>query len=329
MHIRIIQQGLRLQTRYVINQDHQLAPSNDRAAPTVWIDLFHPNAKERSEIGKELDIILPNHADMHQIEYTNRFSKKERSFHFCLDILTKAAPMPENHIISLILTPEKLLTIRYAEVSVFNSLTNQSDQHPVKDHLEVFLLILRKIIGHVADIFELIGEQADQLNMGLIGSRKRGKQHAKRLNHTLSEVNYLRTLLSKSYHSLSGLTSLMSFFNDADTEIEMNESFMKHLSYLRLDVSNLIQYSEHLTEKLEFSLQSTLGLINVEQTQIIKIFTVLAMIFMPPTLIASIYGMNFSFMPELKSPYAYPIVLVVMLISSIIPYRYFKKKGWI
>lgn len=316
-----------MHVKYVL-ENQILTPSEDTKQP-VWIDLKHPNFKERAQIGQEAGIVLPTHADMHQIEYSNRFSKQERSFHFCLDVLTKAAPLPESHVISLILTPDKIITVRYAEINIFSSIIDQAQQHPLKDHLELFLLIFRKILGGIADIFELIGEQSDQLNMNLIGVRKRGKQQVKRLNNTLSAISYLRALLSKAYHSLAGLSSLVAFFNDPDTEIETNANFMTHLTYLRLDINNLIQHSEHLTEKLEFGLQATLGLINVEQTQIIKIFTVLAMIFMPPTLIASIYGMNFEFMPELKSPYAYPIVLVAMLISSILPYRFFKRKGWI
>jgi magnesium transporter len=121
---------------------------------------------------------------------------------------------------------------------------------------------------------------------------------------------------------------MLSFFPIGYAKL-CSETMPADLPSLTHDIKVMIDHGEYLTQKIEFQLETTLGLINLEQTYIIKTFTVLAMIFMPPTLIASIYGMNFKNIPELSLPYAYPLCLLLMLATSIIPYKIFKSKGWI
>ena len=106
------------------------------------------------------------------------------------------------------------------------------------------------------------------------------------------------------------------------------ESVARYRSMSR-DVLALSDHASFLANKSSFMLQATLGLINIEQNNIIKIFSVAAAVFLPPTLIASIYGMNFHFMPELDKSYGYPLALVLMTFSAVIPYVYFRRRGWL
>ncbi len=182
----------------------------------------------------------------------------------------------------------------------------------------------------MADVFELIDEKSDELSVYLVGSSQgfaKTKQN-KYLSKTLREINYLESLLGKSYQSLSSLRLLIAFFDETQHDIFTPEE-CKRLETMTQDIDSLAKHAEHLVQKFNFQLQSTLGLINVEQTQIIKIFTVLAMVFMPPTLIASVYGMNFKFMPELNVLFGYPAAIGLMVFTALIPYYLFKRKGWI
>ena len=135
--------------------------------------------------------------------------------------------------------------------------------------------------------------------------------------------NTLESLISMTYQSLSSLDMLINY---------LEQSILPNLvdfKALKRDIFSLLKQADYLNQKVVFQLDSTLGLINIEQMGIVKIFTVLAMVFMPPTLIASIYGMNFKYMPELSFYFGYPILLGVMTLSAYFPWVIFRRKGWI
>ncbi len=269
---------------------------------------------------------------MHQLEFSNRFYQEDEALYLSIHVVTKAAPIPESHVITFILSKNILITLRYSDPNPIEMFIEQLGRRKfyAKDSFEVFLLLLNKVVGTVADIFELIDEKAEELSSFLVGSSQgfsRSKQN-KQLSKTLLDINYLESLLGKCYQSLSSLRLLVSFFDETQHELFSSED-CRRLDTLTQDIDSLTKHAEHLTQKFNFQLQSTLGLINVEQTQIIKMFTVLAMIFMPPTLIASIYGMNFKFLPELDFKFGYPAAIGLMLITALVPYYLFKRKGWI
>lgn len=156
----------------------------------------------------------------------------------------------------------------------------------------------------------------------------KGRGNSQVLHDALGQINNLQNLLSKGYQSLSSMRLALSFVKQIHfktTPEPMSEEFIT----LEQDISTLLDHAEYLTQKLEFQLEASIGLISLEQSNIIKTFTVLAMIFMPPTLIASIYGMNFRFMPELFTVWGYPFSIFLMIVSALLPYRFFRKRGWI
>lgn len=319
-------------TKFLIDKKNKLVQGAS-LAEAVWIDAMMPTLQERDQLEKELNILLPLHHEMHQIEFSNRFYQENNALYLSVVIVTKAAPLPESHIISLIITKDKLITLRFSAPKAIQNLIEQIEQRHifVNDHLDIFISLLERMLGATADVFELIGEQSDELAMSLIGTinKKNGTQSSnKNLNKKLREINYLQSLLGKGYQSLASLGLLISFSQQECPKL-FKRALPDSMITLNHDIHHLVKHSEHLTQKLGFELQSTLGLINIEQNQIIKTFTVLAMVFMPPTLIASIYGMNFQHMPELGSTYGYPIALIIMVCSAFLPYRFFKRKGWI
>ncbi|MFI4938237.1 MAG: CorA family divalent cation transporter [Candidatus Berkiellales bacterium] len=319
-------------TNFSVDSDHFLVKSVLSSSQIFWSDVFDPTQEERSQIEEENNIILPLHHEMHQIEFSNRYYEDNGALYLSLNVVTKAAPFPESHVVVFVLADKKLITLRYSDPNPIKNFTDQLDihPHPVKNHYDIFLLLLRSIVGNVADMFELIGVETDMLAQEIVQTinLKNGSQKGKDLNKSLRSINNLEHLLAKSHQSLSGLLMLVGYFQQIENK-QILEGLQGRLDNLKIDINALLKNGEYLNQKLGFQLQSTLGQINIEQTQIIKIFTVIAMVFMPPTLIASIYGMNFHNMPELTLPFAYPIALIVMLGSALLPYRFFKKKGWI
>jgi len=319
-------------TYFTINAQAALTKSATFADNLVWIDISAPDDEERLSLEEKLDVNLPLHHEVHQLEFSNRFFEKNHVLYLSIQMITRAAPVPESHIVTFILSQNRLITLRYTDPNPIQNFIQQVVDKPQKinNAMEIFLLLLQKAIGINADMFELIDSESDELAISLIGyteaSGQKSQSHEKKLNLILRKINYLQSLLAKSNQSLSSLRLLMVYYQNAQ------KSFFGdavNLSTLDQDIQMLSKHGEHLIQQLGFQLQSALGLINIEQTQIIKIFTVLAMVFMPPTLIASIYGMNFHNMPELSLPFAYPIALLVMLSSSLLPYLFFKRKGWI
>ena len=144
----------------------------------------------------------------------------------------------------------------------------------------------------------------------------------------MQELGSNGDLNAKAWESLASLNRLNGFFGQAAAS-ELDEDIRSRLMTLTRDISALRDQVKFLTSKINFLLDATLGMVNIEQNNIIKIFSIAAVIFLPPTLIASIYGMNFNVMPELNWYYGYPLSIGIMLLSGWLPYKYFKLKKWL
>lgn len=318
-------------TNFSIGPNGNLEPTSG-ANPIIWTDAFRPTQEERDALEKETQAVLPLHNEMHQIEYSNRFYEENGVLYLSVNIVTRVEPMAEIHVVTFILTPQRLITLRYTDPSPVRTFINKLAIHPqaVKNHGELFVLLIETFVGSIADIFELVDMQTDTLTATLMGTmnQKSEATYSKLLNKSLHKINYLENIASKCSQSLSSMVLLLGYLRHLrEKNLQLHHSI--NLEITQNDLTVLLKHGDFLTQKLSFLLQLVLGKINMEQTYIIKIFTILAMVLMPPTLIASIYGMNFHIIPELSFTYGYPMALCAMLISAFVPYRVFKKKGWV
>lgn len=317
-------------TKFCANERNDLVRTEGALGQAWWVDVLNPTIAEHNQLNKELQILLPWHHEIHQLEFSNRFYEETGALYLSLPIITKAAPIPESHVITLILTAKALVTLRYSDPNPIQSFQDRIDLQPIKinNHFEIFYLILERFVGSLADTFELIEAKSDELGLVLMGSIDNKGSTKPNLNKKLRQINYLQNLLAKAHQSLANINLLLAFFQQEVPRIFASYP-MPDFTTLKEDIHHLSKHGENLSHKMGFQLQASLGLINIEQTHTIKIFTVLAMIFMPPTLIASIYGMNFTHMPELAFRFGYPLALGAMVVSAYLPYRFFKLKGWI
>ena len=193
----------------------------------------------------------------------------------------------------------------------------------------VLVALLEAIVDRLADILERAGRDIDQISRAVFRHRADKPTRSHDFQEMLEAIGRKGDLTSNIRDSLVTLERLVGFLCQAMLPRKNGRDMRDRVKTLARDIRSLEDHASFLSQKITFLLDATLGMINIEQNAIIKIFSVAAVVFLPPTLVASIYGMNFEFMPELGWHLGYPLALVVMIGSAILPYLYFKRRGWL
>jgi magnesium transporter len=269
---------------------------------------------------------------MREVESSSQIYREGQAAFMTIRIMDiTAGPSPRLTAATFILTPDHLVTLRYGNPSPFRvfseRLAAQSDL--LDDPKSTLIGLLETIVDRVADILEGVGDQLDKVSEYLFTEHSSISldSPALDLGDTLQSIGRNGDLASRvreSLHSIDRITPALRRKQDDPLPKELAE----RLSTIKLDIRSLLDHDAYLTSKIQFLLDSNLGLINIQQDAIIKLFSVAAVIFLPPTLIASIYGMNFEHMPEFKWIHGYPFALALMVVSSVVPYWYFKRRRW-
>ena len=237
---------------------------------------------------------------------------------------------PESTAITFILSNDRLITNRYIDTRPFRNFVSYAERHPAACNSPVVILagLMESITERIADTLERVGNDLEAVS-GSIFQIGQNKHKAKRdLRGLLERIGFNGELNSKARESLVSVARILVFLQQS-TMVQMNDEQRSRFRSIATDVAALSDHSSFLGSKVSFLLEATLGLINLEQNNIIKIFSVAAVMFMPPTLIASVYGMNFMHMPELKWMFGYPFALSLMFGSILGIYIYFKRRGWL
>jgi magnesium transporter len=298
----------------------------------IWIDMVTPTKEEESAIESVLGIEVPTPEEMREVESSSQIYREGQAAFMTIRIMDiTAGPSPRLTAATFILTPDHLVTLRYGNPSPFRvfseRLAAQSDL--LGDPKSTMIGLLETIVDRIADILEGVGDQLDKVSEYLFTEHSSISLDtpALDLGDTLQSIGRNGDLASRvreSLHSIDRITPALRRKQDDPLPKELAE----RLSILKLDIRSLLDHDAYLTSKIQFLLDSNLGLINIQQNAIIKLFSVAAVIFLPPTLIASIYGMNFEHMPEFKWIHGYPFALALMVVSSVVPYWYFKRRRW-
>lgn len=300
----------------------------------VWFDLLSPDESEISNIESYFEIELPSIEEMHEIESSSRFYKKDNAVFMTATIITNSeTDTPQSSSITFILKENKLITLRYDTPKSFSMFiekhTKKSSRYLINGE-KALLGLIESFIDRLSDVLEWINRDIESLSLSTFQSDNEKKLRTDGLQKSLFKIGKLGDLNGKVRETLMSLSKLLRFFSiSIPRDANKKNKIIDQIYKLTKDVSSLADHGNFLSNKITFLLDATLGLISIEQNSIIKIFSVAAVIFLPPTLIASIYGMNFSNMPELSTKYGYPIAIIAMIFSSIIPYLYFKSKKWL
>lgn len=319
---------------------------------TVWIDLIEPSLEEEKTIEKALSIEAPTREEMDKIEVTSPFYKEGESYYMTITALNKADKQyPEGTAIIFILNKRCLVTVRYARPKAFSYFAGRAMRNSALCNSPEIILegLIESMVHSVADVLEKTGNEIDQLLIDVFEKPKEFESESAKKNKTwkqhipdkentasnyytniIKRVGKTGNLISKIRESLVSINRMLLFFGQVEDIQTSSKKEHKNRSHsISLEIQSLTEYANFLAQRNSFLLDATLGMINVEQNMIIKIFTVAAAVFLPPTLIASIFGMNFKFMPELDWVFGYPAALFLIVSSAILPYYFFKKKGWL
>lgn len=327
-------------TCYNFEQDamqfRQLEAGETITPKSIWIDILNPTQDEEESIEKQLDIQIPTREEIWKNEVLNRFYEQDGVYYMTLAIITKVdTPYPQTSTVTIILSKNYLVTLRYITPTSFNNFIARLLKKPKKFNTcsKVLEGLLEEVITRVAHNSEIVVGELDNLSHHVFGThvlsnskKKKATSSSDVLKDTLKSLGKCADLNSKIGESLHSMQRLLNFFSQIHGGKKDLEAAIK---ILQTDVSALSQQTHFLSNKINFLQDATLGMINIEQNMIIKIFSVMAVFFLPPTLFSSIYGMNFKHMPELEWIYGYPFALSLMVSCAILSYVYFRRKGWL
>lgn len=302
---------------------------------TVWIDLLNIDNKEEQIIEDFLGIDIPTNQEISQIEVSRRLYVENNAFYITTTLISNNLEFPDNDYVLFILHANILITIRYTEVKAFNvfikaldnPLTKYSKDHMLCSANAIFLKLLSNIIERMADVIEYVNESLDHHNQLILSNSIDVKKNIQ-YNNILYQIGNNGQILSKGRQSLVSLNRAINYA----LKIPMfckNDEYSNILNTLQLDIASISDFAQFVSQDLMFLLDATLGMIAIEQNNISKKFSVLAVLFFPPTLIASIYGMNFENMPELTFKYGYPTAIACMIAFTLFALKLLKHKKWL
>jgi magnesium transporter len=297
----------------------------------IWFDLVSPTIAEDKLLERHLGIAVPTREEMLEIEVTSRLYVENGARYMTATMMCQSdTDTPKTTAVTFILSGHRLVTVRYDDPKPFMIVGNKLCRaSPAGTTGETAMMeLLDAVIDRAADILERIGADVDQVSHDIF-EPEQSTSSSRNYRNILKAIGRKGDLTSKVRESLVSIGRLLLYLaNEADT-MKWAKDQRGELRGMQRDVHSLSDHAAYLSNKITFLLDAMLGVVNLEQNNIIKLFSVVAVVFMPPTLIASVYGMNFEIMPELKWQYGYLVAIVAMIFAAIGPLAYFKWKKWL
>ena len=299
----------------------------------LWIDLLDPTREEEALAEKLLGTNIPTRAQLAEIEPSSRFHQTNGITYLTMSVLHGVdAGQPGSDPIGFILTDKHIVSVRYIDPKPFIIFAENMYAEPetVGDARTLLVRLLDAIVDRLADEFEVAGKEVEAISRQIFSHRNyRAKRHPEaRLEVLLLRIGKVQQLLAKLRETSVSTTRLLTFLSSI-AAIEEDGANRRHVDSLIADTKALSDHSNFVGDNLTFLLDASLGLISLEQNLVMKLFSVFAVVFMPPTLIAGLYGMNFEHMPELEWVYGYPFALTLIAASAIIPVWIARRRGWL
>jgi len=288
-------------------------------------------------VEKATKLVVPSLHDLSEIENSSRLRAEKGALYVNAPLIYRTdSDEPIATPVGFVLTPDRLISVRFAELSPFAAVTKRklASEAPELSSAAVFSDLMEAIVDRLADVLERIAAELDVLSRRLFHAaptkpsrQRRSVAESVSLRVLLRRVGRNGDLVSKIRDSLLGIARIISFVLSLAVEW-LPTDVKPRLETVRQDVASLNDYDAHLANKVQLLLDATLGMINIDQNNIIKVLAVVSVVGIPPTLVASMYGMNFKHMPELEWAWGYPYGLAVIAASAILPLLWFKWRRW-
>jgi magnesium transporter len=309
-------------------------PATPHAAHKVsWLDLLDPTPDEQAIVESDYGLELPSRQDLSAVESSSRAFEENGVLFMSIPAASHGhegdePPSP----IGFVLSKDVLVTIRYAPSRSFDSAMARYARCETGSSAEAFAVVVEDIVGGTADRLEDIAAALDKVSRSVFRRQRVRRQSEMRSNealrNTLIDVGNAGERLSQMRNRVVGLQRIVPFAAEPP-RAWIPDGVRSRLRVVQGDLASLADYENHLSGKVQFLLDAVLGFINTRQNDIFAVLTIVSVVGIPPTLVASIYGMNFKNMPELDWAWGYPFGLGMIFLSTIVPLLWFKWRGWL
>ena len=299
----------------------------------VWLDLLEPSPEEERLVEQRLGLDIPTREEMREIESSARLYEEAGALYLTATVVTRLdTQLPENSQITFILRGSRLVTNRYVDPLPFRRFIAHTERHPQANTTAEAVLasILEFIIERIADVIERVGADIDKASAEIFGRHMQAgttRPRARDFRKLLEQIGQGGELISKARESLASLARLLAFVQQSN--VKFPSEVRDRLGTMSKDVVAMSDHAGFLATNLNFILDATLGLINIDQNNILKIFSVVTVMLLPPSVIGALFGMNFSHIPTLQEPWGFWAALGLMVLSSVVPFLWFRRKGWL
>lgn len=302
----------------VIMPEENTTPLDD----SIWINLVNPTKEETARVEAITKFSLPDIKETEELEASSHYAVYDKGFQVNCSFLQRENGRIRNTNVAFFLNDERLISLSAREIPVFHLLKIRYGNTAglINDSISILISLLEIKIDDLADILEGAYLGIETISHQVLERNKTDLEGA---------IDGLAI-----QDDLNGQARLCLMDGQRDSNFllrrgQLTQDNIKRVNDMLGDIETLLSHNTFLSERVDFLLNAAMGFINIEQNKIIKIFSIAAVVFLPPTLIASIYGMNFHFMPELSKAWGYPLAIILMIVSGISPYLYFKRKGWL
>lgn len=300
----------------------------------TWIDLEHPTREEEKLVERCLGVEIPTRSDIEEIEPSSRLYERGDALYMTVNSLTGVTEgVPTTAPVAFVVTDKHIVTLRYSTPKPFRSFIGHvgRERDLVRDSSTALQRLLDAIIDRLADELEHVDSEVESISNHVFQTKLEARRiPADKLTALLTHIGSTQSLLAKIRYSAVSMSRLLSFLAGSERLNGKGQAQKwRHLGSLATDVNALSEHANFLSDNLIFLLDAALGLISIEQNAAMKLFSWVAAVFLPPTLIAGIYGMNFDFFPGLNWHFGIEMSLILMLASAVLPYLYFKWRRWI
>jgi magnesium transporter len=311
---------------------HEIPLNGTVPEDAVWLDLVNPVSGEDKMVEQLLGIAVPTREEMQEIEVSSRLYVEHHARFMTATLMCNSdTAVPKHTAVTFILAKHRLVTVRYEEPKPFTIIGSKLTRACPKDVTgeTVLMDLLDAVVDREADLLERIGVEVDQVSHEIFDPHGKGPDRSLSYNDILKSLGSKGDLTSKVRESLVSLGRLLLFLANEAEGMRWPKDTRLQLISMQRDVQSLSDHATYLANKITFLLDAMLGVVTIEQNNIIKIFSIAAVAMMPPTLVGTVYGMNFKNMPELDWGFGYPMALVLMFISAVLPFFIFKWKKWL
>jgi magnesium transporter len=300
----------------------------------VWLDLLEPTPEEEKLVEQRLGLDIPTREEMRDIESSSRLYEEGGALYLTATVVTKLdTQLPENAQITFILRDSRLVTNRYIDPLPMRRFVAFTERHPQANTTAQAVLagVIESVVERIADVIERVSTDMDAASIDVFshgnlpgGKTRRSQRDYRKL---LEVIGQSGELIAKARESLASLSRLLAFAQQSTLQIP--QEVRTRLRTLSHDVVAMSDHASFLATNLNFILDATLGMINIDQNNILKIFSVVTVFLLPPSVIGAIFGMNFTHIPTSAQPWGFWGAIGMMVLSSVLPYLWFRRKGWL